>query len=160
MISASYSKFTQIADLYIEIIRQFYDIPRTFRHDADNLRQYIEFENAKMQPQPVGEEDMRLPMFDVKIVPEKKDPYSQASQNEMAKELFMLGVFDPMRADQAEALMAMMEFEGKEEILRKIQENSLILQQFQQLQQDNMKMRAIIQQITGRDMGLGNGQNQ
>ena len=63
---------------------------------------------------------MRLPVFDIKVNPQKASPYSKMAQNELALQFYQAGFFSPQMADQALMAMSMMEFEGKDELLRKI----------------------------------------
>ena len=61
---------------------------------------------------------------DIVCTASKKSPFSKASQNELAKQLFQLGFFNPETAVQALGCLAMMDFEGKEEIERVIRDNA------------------------------------
>lgn len=66
----------------------------------------------------------KKPVFDIVCTASKKSPFSKASQNELAKQLFQLGFFNPETAVQALGCLAMMDFEGKEEIERVIRDNA------------------------------------
>lgn len=81
---------------------------------------FVSFDNAMIDPyQALGG---KAPIFDIKVRAHKKSAFSRASQNELAKELYQLGLFNPQYAAQAEICMNMMEFEGKDEVIRKIKE--------------------------------------
>ena len=43
--------------------------------------------------------------------------------NELACELYKMGIFEPHRSNEAQLCLEIMEFEGKEEILRRVREN-------------------------------------
>ena len=45
------------------------------------------------------------------------------AQNELALQLYQLGMFNPRMADQALMCLDMMEFEGKDVLVRRITEN-------------------------------------
>ena len=82
-----------------------------------------------------GEILTRRPVFDVKISAQKASPYSRIANNELAKELFGMGLFNPQLADQALAVVSMMDFDRREEVIKKISENGTMYQEIQQLQQ-------------------------
>ena len=77
----------------------------------------------------------RRPIFDITVTAEKQSPFSRAAQNETAKELYGMGMFHPENAVPALTCIDMMDFEGKEKIKETIQQNSIMLQQFQAMQQ-------------------------
>lgn len=116
------------AELEVELIRQFYTEPRSFRvDDAEEERGYrfMQYSTDKFQ---TGD---RKAVFDIDISAEKQSPFSRAAQNETAKEMYSLGMFNPQMAESATVCIDMMEFEGKDQILKKIQNNSIIMQQYQ-----------------------------
>ena len=126
--------------LIIELIRQFYDETRSFRiSDGQGGYEFEEFNNGNMIPrdvvQPDGTIRHRRPVFDITVSAEKQSPFSRAAQNETAKELYGLGLFHPENSTAALVCIDMMDFEGKEKVKQQIQENSILLQQFQAMQQ-------------------------
>jgi hypothetical protein len=78
---------------------------------------------------------MRLPVFDVKVSAQTKTAYSKNSQNELALALYAQGVFNPQMTDQALMLLDMMDFDGKDELMQKVQQNGTIMQQMAMYQQ-------------------------
>lgn len=125
--------------LEIELIRQFYTEPRTFRIDDGTGRyEYMDYSNVNIAPQgittPEGTRHKKS-IFDLEVSAEKQSPFSRASQNETAKELYQMGLFAPDNATSALVCLDMMEFEGKEKIKQQIQRNDTFMQQFQQMQQ-------------------------
>ena len=154
MIKGSYRAFRQICELIIELIRQFYDAPRTFRITGDNGRQeYVEFDNTALNPQPqmiMGEEfKTKEPVFDIKIKAQKSSPYARLSQNELALQFYNLGFFNPQLTDQALATIEMMDFDGKDKVKERIQSNGTMYQQIQQMQQTMMQMAQVMAETTG-----------
>ena len=137
----AYRAFEKIIDQIIELIRQFYTIPRQFRITGEmGEEQYLTFDNSGMQPQAQGMDfgmdmGLRMPVFDVKVSAQTKNAYSKNSQNELALALYTQGVFNPQMADQALMLLDMMEFDGKEDLMQKIQLNGTLLQQMAMYQQ-------------------------
>ena len=122
--------------MIIELIRQFYTEPRSFRTvgEKGDLR-FIEYSNANIVDQdrlmPDGSIRHVRPVFDIKVSAEKASPFSRAAQNETAKELYGMGLFEPERAIPALACIDMMDFEGKDKVKQQIQQNAIMLQQFQ-----------------------------
>ena len=122
---ASYLAFAEIVELCIELIREFYTLPRQFRITGGQGERYLSFSNAALQPRPLGQlGDWELgaapPLFDVKVSAQKRSAYSRLSQNELAMELYRLGLFEPGREEQALELLALMEFDGKEELAQRL----------------------------------------
>lgn len=133
--------FKDVCYQIVELIRQFYDTPRTFRIAPDNLPEmFVQFSNEGLVPQPqlgMNGEDygLRLPEFDIEVTTEKASPYKKMEQNELALGFYNQGFFDPMRADQALACLEMMDFSHKEDVMMKIQQNGTIQQLLLQYQQ-------------------------
>lgn len=125
--------------LEIELIRQFYTEPRTFRIDDGTGRyEYMDYSNVNIAHQDITTPEgtrHKKSIFDLEVSAEKQSPFSRASQNETAKELYQMGLFAPDNATPALVCIDMMEFEGKEKIKQQIQQNDAFMQQFQQMQQ-------------------------
>ena len=138
---SAYRAFGKVIKLVIELIRQFYDIPRQFRITGDmGEEQFMSFDNAAMKPQMQGTDfgrdmGMRMPEFDIKVSAQTKSVYTKNSQNEMAMMLYGQGVFNPQMSDQALMLLDMMDFDGREELIQKVSNNGTLLQQMAMYQQ-------------------------
>ena len=138
---ASYECYAEVVNLVIELIRQFYDMPRQFRIVGDmGVQKFISFSNEGMQPQPqglVGSVDMgyRLPVYDIDIVPEKNNAYTRLSNNELALQFFGMGFFNPEITDQALMTLNMMDFDKKDELMQQISANGTMAQMLAQWQQ-------------------------
>lgn len=149
MIRQTYTAFTEIVLLVIENIRQFYDEPRAFRVLGNQNGEYdfVQFSNEQMQPVTEGmgiDFAERKPVYDIKVSSQKASPYSKVAQNELAKELYGLGVFNPEMADQMLMMLEMMDFDGKDVIERKVRQNASLFRENQMLKEQMMKMAAII----------------
>ncbi len=155
----AYMAYKNVVNMVIELIRQFYDIPRQFRIIGENgERQFEEYDNQNLKTQSLGvglsgEEQFRLPTFDIEVVPQKQNPYSKNGQNETVMALYNMGVFNPEMGDQAIALVESMDFNQKEEIIDKIKNNQMLLQQVQALQQQMMAQAAAMDEMSAQ---LGN----
>ena len=171
MIASGYRSFTQECYLAIELIRQFYDEARSFRitNDMGNY-EYVQYSNATLRGQPIppaypGQEmepgyqqATRVPVFDVVVKPQKRSPYSKMAQNELAKELYQLGFFNPQLAEQSMTALELMDFEGEEKVKEKVQQGQTLMNQMMMMQQQMNKMGLIIYKLTGNDvLGLAEG---
>ena len=155
---ASYRAFRKVCLMIIELIRQFYDLPRCFRIMGENgTARYVEYSNAGIQPQIQGMEmgvDMgkRVPLFDIEITAQKQSPYSKMSQNELALQFFGAGFFNPQLADQALVCLDMMDFDRKHFIMQKIAQNGTMYQQMLMMQQQMLQMGQMIDQGNGSNL--------
>lgn len=162
---ASYRAFRKMCIMIIELIRQFYDMPRCFRIMGENgVARFVQYSNTGIQPQAQGMafgQDMgyRLPMFDIEVTAQKQSPYSKMSQNELALQFFQAGFFNPQISDQALACLDMMDFDRKEFIMQKISQNGTMYQMIVQLQQQMMQLGAMVDSAHGGNeitQGLAN----
>ena len=126
---ASYRAFRKVCLMAVELIRQFYDLPRAFRIlGPQGGVEFITFSNAELKPQDQGVElgvelGIRTPLFDIEISAEKQSPYSRLSQNEMAMQFYSAGLFDPARSTEALTALDMMDFNGKSALVEKVRQN-------------------------------------
>lgn len=128
MLKSSYRAYEQVCNLVIELIRQFYDETREFRIlGDDNQQEFIGYNNANIKV--ADAEDSRLAVFDLKIKAQKSNPFSRMAQNELAQALFQMGAFNPEMADQSMIMFDMMDFEGKDQLLEKINTNKTLAKQ-------------------------------
>ncbi len=115
---ASYQAFSEIVELCIELIRQFYSLPRQFRIAGDS---FVTVDNAALLPRMLpGLGVLSQPVFDIKVSTQKRNAYSRLSQNELAMELYRMGLFEPGHEQQALGVLDMMEFDGKEQMMSRI----------------------------------------
>lgn len=124
-------QFRDVCYQIVELIRQFYDIPRTFRINPDGMNeQFVPYNNAGLKPQPQMTMGMstglRLPEFDIDITSEKANPYKKMEINELALSFYNAGLFNPKMTDQALACLNMMDFAKKDEVMQKIRENGTL----------------------------------
>ena len=163
MIAASYRAYTQINTLCVELIRQFYDVSRSFRITGEgNEYQFVTFDNSGLQDQvtgldTLGNEMYRRPVFDLKIKAQKKNPFSRMEQNERAKELYSLGFFAPENAQASLIALEMMDFEGIQMVREKVMQGQTLLNMVMQMQQQlTMITGALMPQEETRHPGSNN----
>lgn len=142
----SYRSTEKVGLLVLELIRQFYDYDRQFRIEGEAGRmEFIQYNNAKLQKRALGmslngEEMYRLPLFDLDISAEKESTYTRLARNELAKELMGMGVFNPQNVDQSLMMLEMMDFDGKEKLIGKLQEMGTLAQRLAYFQQIALAM--------------------
>lgn len=152
---ASYRAFRKICLMAIELIRQFYEMPRCFRIMGENgVARFVQYSNQGIMPQHQGidfGQDMgyRLPLFDIEVTAQKQSPYSKMSQNELALQFFGAGFFNPQIADQALACLDMMDFDRKHFVMQKISQNGGMYQQMMAMQQQMMMLAQMVDQSRG-----------
>ena len=155
---ATYRAYRKVVVMVIELIRQFYDLPRFFRILGQNgAEEYISFSNAGLKPHHQGVEmgvDMgyRVPLFDIEVTAQKQSPYSKMAQNEMALQFYQSGFFNPQLADQSLACLEMMDFDRKNFIMQRIAQNGGMYQQMMLMQQQMVMMAQRLDQLEGTNL--------
>lgn len=165
IIGASYRCYADICYICIELMRQFYDLSREFRITGDNgSYQFISYNNETIKDQPLPlayegqERQFRRPVFDIRIKAQKKNPFSRASQNEMAIGLYKLGFFNPERAQESIVALELMEFEGKDKVLEAVRQGQTLLNVCKNMAMQLDSMAGIVQQLTGMPMDIDGAQ--
>ena len=154
----TYRAYSRILELVIERIRQFYDVQRTFRILGEQgAYEYVQMDNSglAMQPnEPVAGMPMgwRKPVFDIEVSAQKQNAYSKISQNELALQLLNAGVFNPQLVDQSMLLLKMMDFKGKDEIIRDLEQMQTMQQQLAQWQQLALALAQRVDQALAQRM--------
>jgi hypothetical protein len=160
--------FRDVCYQIVELIRQFYDVPRTFRIMPDGMKeQFVQYDNSGLvaQPQMTMGNDMglRLPEFDIDVTSERANPYKKMEMNELALNFYNNGFFNPQMSDQALAALTIMDFTKKEEVMSKIQENGtltelLVLYQKMALQFANQIDPVLGEQVANQILTQGGQQ--
>ena len=138
---AAYRAYRKIVIMVIERIRQFYDIPRQFRILGDDgQEEFIDYDNGNLQQQMIpnmpGEEPgLRLPTFDIEVRAQRENAYTKMSQNELALQFFQNGMLNPQMTDQALICLEMMDFRGKDELKKRLEQQGTMQQMLAQVGQ-------------------------
>ncbi len=151
---ASFRAFRNVVYLVIELMRQFYDLPRKFRIIGERgAMEYITYSNDNIKPkfQEVMGKDVgaAMPIFDIEVTVERQSSYTRIAQNEMALAFYNGGFFDPARADQASACIEMMDFDHKQQVLDKVQKNGGMYQQMLRMQEALLLLAQIVDKDNG-----------
>jgi hypothetical protein len=149
VIGASYRSYTRECYLAIELMRQFYDETRSFRIIGETGNyEFVDFNNKMMQGEPIppayaGQEQeegyielFRKPVYDIVIKPQKRSPYSKLAQNELAKEMYNMGFFNPQLAEQSMTALELMDFDGIETVKEKVQQGQTLMNMVNQMAQE------------------------
>ncbi len=128
MISKTYNAFKEICELCVELIRQFYDVARTFRILGDGGQyEYTSFNADSIRGRASREFGVSFsgkdPEFDFEVRTYKSNPYSRAAQNQDAVNFYNMGFFNPQNDIPSLAALNMLEFDGKEKVIDVIQKN-------------------------------------
>ena len=155
---ASYRVYSQMVDMCIELIRQFYDMPRKFRILGQyGMERYVSYTNQGIQPHHQGMafgQDMgyRLPVFDIKVSAQKKNVYTKVAQNELALQFFQLGFFNPQTTDQSLMCLEIMDFDGKDIIMQKIAEMGTMHQKLLQYMQLALQLASAVNPVLAQQI--------
>lgn len=156
-----FREFTEICELVLENIRQFYNPERWFRIvGEDKKTEYVQFGNENLREQDVAVEGadepfQRLPVFDIRVKAQRSNPFTTAANNQMMVDLFRMGAFAPENADAALNMLECMSFEGKDKLTERIKQNAQLLQAVQQLQGRVQMLEAMMNQQTADAMTPG-----
>ncbi len=99
----------------------------------------------------------RLPVFDIKVKVQKQSAVSKLSQNELAKEFYKLGFFEPSRANSALACLDMMDFDGKDIISDKISQKNAMFANYSEMYSKLLELASIVEKEHPDLSGLLNG---
>ena len=149
--------FRDVCYQIVELIRQFYDVPRTFRINPDGMKEeFVTYDNSgiKLQSQMTMGMDMglRLPEFDIDVTSEKANPYKKMEINELALSFYNAGFFNPQMTDQALACLNMMDFNKKDEVMQKISENGTLAEMLLMYQQMALQFATQINPMLGQQV--------
>lgn len=159
IIASAYRAHTLISRLTIELIRQFYDETRAFRITApDGTYSFANFSNGGLKSVQTGFDGegnplFREPVFDLKIKAQKRSPFSRMEQNELAKELYNMGFFNPDRAQESLIALGLMDFEGIEDIRQQVSEGQTLMNMLQQMSQQMERMSQLLDAVAGGALG-------
>lgn len=135
MIDDGYEAFSQVVTLCIELVRQFYSVPRQFRLLGRGAeREFDLFDNGGLQPQLMELGGYRVPEFDLEVAAQNETPYKTMEYNQLALQLFQMGFFRADMAEQALRCLDLMEFKNKDRLAAVIRQGRQRTQQVEWLQ--------------------------
>ena len=122
MIDDGYEAFSQVLTLCIELVRQFYDVPRQFRLLGKSGMEFRSFDNRGLQPRPLLTGGYRVPEFDLEVTAQDETPYQTMEYNQLALQLFQMGFFRSDMAEQALRCLELMDFRNKDTLVEVIRQ--------------------------------------
>ncbi len=169
MIDDGYEAFADVVTLCIELIRQFYELPRQFRLlGTMGTEEFVSYDHSGLQPRVMGDGvtvSYRVPEFDLEIGAERESPYRTAEANQLALQLFQMGFFRDDLADQALRCLELMEFKNKDQLARVISGGQTQARQIAALRQQLLQLAQVVDEAKGTHLAeslsaeQGGGQN-
>jgi len=169
MIDDGYEAFADVVTLCIELIRQFYELPRQFRLlGAMGTEEFVSYDHSGLQPRVMDDGvtvSYRVPEFDLEIGAERESPYRTAEANQLALQLFQMGFFRDDLADQALRCLELMEFKNKDQLARAISGGQTQARQIAALRQQLLQLAQVVDEAKGTHLAeslsaeQGGGQN-
>ena len=169
MIDDGYEAFADVVTLCIELIRQFYELPRQFRLlGAMGTEEFVSYDHSGLQPRVMDDGvtvSYRVPEFDLEIGAERESPYRTAEANQLALQLFQMGFFRDDLADQALRCLELMEFKNKDQLARVISGGQTQARQIAALRQQLLQLAQVVDEVKGTHLAeslsaeQGGGQN-
>ena len=122
MIDDGYEAFSQVVTLCIELIRQFYDVPRQFRLLGRDGGAFVAYGNGGLRPRALLTGGYRVPEFDLEVMAQDETPYQTMEYNQLALQLFQMGFFRSDMAEQALRCLELMQFRSKDALAEVIRQ--------------------------------------
>ena len=152
MIDDGYEAFSDVVTLCIELIRQFYSLPRQFRLLGGEFASY---DNAGLQPVAMSdgvEVSYRVPTFDLEISAQQENPYKTMEYNQFALQLFQMGFFRDDMAQQALRCLELMDFKNKDMVMAMLQNGQTQQQEIQRLRGQLLQAAAVVDEAKGTNL--------
>ena len=153
MIDDGYEAFADVVTLCIELIRQFYELPRQFRLlGAMGAEEFVSYDRSGLQPHVIDDGvnvSYRVPEFDLEIGAERESPYRTAEANQLALQLFQMGFFRDDLADQALRCLELMEFKNKDQLAQVISDGRTQAQEIAALRRQLLQLAQVVDEAKG-----------
>ncbi len=166
----SYDAYRDVCIMVIDLMRQFFTEPRTYRvTGAHGEKEDISFGASDIQEAreiPMTDEDgnfitdingnikanteYKPILLEVSVTAQKSNPYTKQGQNATMSELYKMGVFSPDNLEYSIILLESMQIEGKEKILDALREK--LSQQQMQIQMQQMMQQQMMQQQSNDEL--------
>ena len=149
MIDDGYEAFAEVLTLCIELVRQFYDMPRQFRLLGKKGVEFADFDNRSLKPRAMLMGGYRVPEFDLEVSAQNETPYKTMEYNQLALQLFQMGFFRSDMAEQALRCLELMEFKNKDALTEVIREGQKDAKQRAWLTEALRKTVAMLDKVQG-----------
>ena len=149
MIDDGYEAFAEVLTLCIELVRQFYDMPRQFRLLGKKGVEFADFDNRSLKPRALLMGGYRVPECDLEVSAQNETPYKTMEYNQLALQLFQMGFFRSDMAEQALRCLELMEFKNKDALTEVIREGQKDAKQRAWLTEALRKTVAMLDKVQG-----------
>ena len=153
MIDDGYEAIADVVTLCIELIRQFYEMPRQFRLlGAMGTEEFVSYDRSGLQPRVMDDGvnvSYRVPEFDLEIGAERESPYRTAEANQLALQLFQMGFFREDLADQALRCLELMDFKNKDQLARIISGGRTQAAEMAAMRQQLLQLAQVVDEAKG-----------
>lgn len=117
IITDTYDTYRRIIYMVLELMRQFFVVPRMYRVcDSMGQKTFKEFSNAMMFHNNCPLE------FDIDVTIQRENPYSRESINKTVMELWRAGLINGENVNASIITIKNMQFDGKEKLIADLQE--------------------------------------
>ena len=155
MIDDSYEAFADVVTLCIELIRQFYRVPRMFRLLGEGGSEFVSYDAAGLQPQWLDDGvggTYRVPAFDLEVAAQDENPYKTMEYNQLALQLFQMGFFREDMADQALRCLELMDFKNRDRLAAVIAQGKTQQAKIAALQEQLLQVAAVVDSVKGTSL--------
>ena len=152
MIDDGYEAFSDVVTLCIELIRQFYGLPRQFRLLGGEFASY---DSSGLQPVAMSdgvEVSYRVPVFDLEISAQQENPYKTMEYNQFALQLFQMGFFRDDMAQQALRCLELMDFKNKDLVIGMIRRGQTQQKEIESLRTRLLQTAEVLDRVKGTNL--------
>jgi len=152
MIDDGYEAFADVVTLCIELIRQFYKLPRMFRLMGEEGAEFVSYDAAGLQPRWLDDGlggTYRVPAFDLEVAAQDENPYKTMEYNQLALQLFQMGFFREDLADQALRCLELMDFKNRDRLKAVIATGQTRQQEIAALRQRLLQLAEVVDSVKG-----------
>ena len=154
MIADGYDAFADVVTLVIELVRQFYGLPRQFRLLGKG-GEFVSYDNAGLQGRTERDafgEHYRVPEFDLEIDAQEENPYQTMEHNQLALQLYQMGFFRADMAEQSLRCLELMDFKNKDAVVSAIDHSRTQAAEIERLRQQLLEIAAVVDSVKGTEL--------
>ena len=151
MIADGYDAFADVVTMVIELVRQFYGLPRQFRL-LGKAGEFMSYDNAGLQRRVERDafgQHYRVPEFDLEIAAQEENPYQTMEHNQLALQLYQMGFFRADMAEQSLRCLELMEFKNKDAVMAAIDESRTQAAELERLRGQLLEIAAVVDSVKG-----------
>ena len=154
MIADGYDAFADVVTMVIELVRQFYGLPRQFRL-LGKSGEFVSYDNAGLQGRTERDafgEHYRVPEFDLEIDAQEENPYQTMEHNQLALQLYQMGFFRADMAEQSLRCLTLMDFKNKDAVMSAIDQSRTQAAEVERLRAQLLEIAAVVDSVKGTNL--------